>query len=188
MKDYYKFESSNYVNYGIVNSPKLGESSVMQGRYIDPEKLPELVFEHSFPTGEAIPHFLTGGTVLASKRLIDVISNIGVDNYQAFPVVLINTESREVRKDYYLFNVLGLLSATDTDSSKYDEIMKGDGELPLVAFKEMVIDSKKIHGQKMFRLAEEPISLIVDQDIVAALKTNKPDEGWGVVVEEIDVV
>jgi hypothetical protein len=40
----------------------------------------------------------------------------------------------------------------------------------------------------MFRLAEEPISVIVSDRVVNALSNNRPDDGWGIVVEEVDVV
>lgn len=190
MNQYFKLESSNYVNFGICKSPKLAEQSVMKGQFIDPDKLPELIFEHDFPVGEPMPHYLTGGTVLASQKLLKVLDNVGVDNYQAFPAILVNPQTKEIKRDYYLFNVLGLVKATSINDSNYDELMKGSPEgidLPLLAFNELVIDSKKTYGTYMFRLAEEPISIIVNAQVVHALKKNKPDEGWGVVVEELEV-
>ena len=190
MNQYFKLESSNYVNFGISKSPKLAEQSVMKGQFIDPDKLPELIFEHDFPVGEPMPHYLTGGTVLASQKLLKVLDNAGVDNYQAFPAILVNPQTKEIKRDYYLFNVLGLLKATSLNDSNYDELMKGSPEgidLPLVAFNKIVIDSKKTYGTYMFRLAEEPVSIIVNTQIIHALKNNKPDEGWGIIVEELEI-
>lgn len=191
MKDYYKLESNNYVDYGIQESPKLGEQGILTGNIIDPSKLPPLVYEHNFPKGEPVPHYLTGGTVLASKFFIDLIQSLGINNYQAFPAVLLNPETQEKRDDYCLFNVIGLLKAADLSASSYDEIMKGNSEgidLPLLAFKDISIDGKRVHDIDMFRLAEEPISLIVSNLVIDALKANKPEDGWGMVIEKLDVV
>lgn len=189
MKDYFKLGSNNYANYGLTKCPKLGEQSVMQGRLIDPQKLPPLHFEHNFPDEEAMPNFLTGGTVLASKALIDLLNSIAVKNFQAFPASLINPHTQAHRDDYFLFNALGLVSAANLSASTYDEIMKGNPEgidLPLLAFNDLVIDSSKVRELDMFRLAEEPISLIVSERVVDALQSNRPPQGWGISVEQLE--
>ncbi len=173
-----------------MKSPKLGEQSVMQGQFIDVTKLPELIFEHDFPVGEPMPHFLTGGTVLASNKLITVLESAGVDNYQAFPAILVNPNTKEARNDYFLFNVLSLINATSLIESDYDELMQANIEgieLPLLAFKNIVINSKKTNGAHMFRLAEDPINIIVSAEVVTALKDNIPDESWGIIIENLDV-
>ncbi|TEW42874.1 hypothetical protein [Psychromonas algicola] len=97
MNQYYKFSTTGYVDFGVQKAPLLREQSVMQGRVIDPQKLPKLIFEHNFPIGESIPHFLTGGTVLASNKLLTVLESAGVDNYQAIPATLINPNTNEIR-------------------------------------------------------------------------------------------
>ncbi len=190
MSSYYKLESSNYVSFGIQNAPKLGEQSVMAGRVLDPSKLPLLVYEHNFPCNEPLPHFLTGGTVLASQTFLNVLEFVGVDNYQAFPVVLINPDTHEKREDYFLFNVLGLVQAANLGESHYDELMPGNSggaNVPLVAFQDLVIDSKRTQSLDMFRLAEEPISIVVSDSVVQGLKQNKPEGGWGIVIEQWNV-
>jgi len=190
MNQYYKFSTTGYVDFGVQKAPLLREQSVMQGRVIDPQKLPKLIFEHNFPIGESIPHFLTGGTVLASNKLLTVLESAGVDNYQAIPATLINPNTNEIRADYFLFNILGLIEATILADSNYDELMEGSvegGELPLVAFNKIVIDRKKINGADMFRLAEDPINIVVSSEVVKALKANKPKEGWGINIENLEV-
>ncbi len=194
MKKYFKMRSSNYVNYGLRKAPKLGyEQSVTSGSMIDPAKLPPLVFEYNFPRGETMPHFLTGGTVLASKSLIDLLKKIGVDNFQAFPAQLINPETGEKRDDYFLFNVLGLMKVANLEASKYDTLMGGDPEgihapLPLLAFKSLAINGDQVGDIDMFRLAEQPMRIIISERIDNALIKYRPEGGWGIVVEEVDVV
>ena len=190
MNSYFKLESNNYINYGIKKAPKLGEQSVMAGQVIEQSKLPPLVYEHNFPGNEPLPHFFTGGTVLASQTLLNVLDSVGVDNYQAFPALLINPETNDKREDYYLFNVIGFVQAADLQKSDYDELMpqnSGGIGMPLAAFRDLVIDSKRTQDLDMFRLAEEPISIIVSNNIVDNLKRYKPREGWGIVIEQVYV-
>ena len=58
--------------------------------------------------------------------------------------------------------------------------------MPLVAFNQVALDSEKIRGLRLFRLAEDPTILIIDDIIKSALKQNRPEEGWGVMFEELD--
>ncbi|TNE45484.1 MAG: hypothetical protein EP343_26580 [Deltaproteobacteria bacterium] len=190
MSSYYKLESSHYVSFGIQNAPKLGEQSVMTGSVVDPSKLPPLVYEHNFSGNEPLPHFLTGGTVLASQTFLNVLDSVGVDNYQAFPATFINPDTHDKREDYFLFNVLGLVQAANLDESRYDELMPGSSggiEVPLVAFQDLVLDSKRTQHLDMFRLAEEPITIVVSDSVVEGLKQNKPEGGWGIVIEQLNV-
>jgi hypothetical protein len=191
MKKYFKLEDDNYINYGIDEAPDLGEQSEALGRMIDPSKLPPLIFEHDFPVGEPMPHFLTGGTVLASKTLIDLLAKIGVNNFQAFPALLVNPETGEKRDDYFLFNVLGFMKVANLEASEYDTLMGGNPEgidLPLLAFKKLAINGNQVRDIDMFRLAEEPRTVIISDRVVNALSNNRPDDGWGIVVEEVGVV
>jgi hypothetical protein len=191
MKKYFKLESNNYVNFSIKKEPKLGEQSVMLGRMTDPTKLPPLIFEHNFPSGERIPHYLAAAAVLASKLLIDLLVSIGVNNFQAFPAQLINPETGEKRDDYFLFNVLGFMKVANLEASEYDTLMSGNPEgfdLPLLAFKNLAINGNQVRDIDMFRLAEEPITIIISDRVDNALIKFRPEGGWGIVVEEVDVV
>ncbi|WP_196137784.1 imm11 family protein [Aliikangiella sp. G2MR2-5] len=190
MNKYYLLESSCYVDYGITKSPKLGAESVFAGRLLKRDNLPPLIFEHNFPGNETIPGLLVDSAVLVSQFFVDTLKIANVDNFQIFPVTLINPETNEERKDYFLFNVIGLMKVTNMERSDYDEIMPGNpetGMLPLVAFNKIVIDGKKTQDVSMFRLAEDPRSIIISESIVKALKSNKPSGGWGVIIEELEL-
>ncbi len=192
MKKYFKLEDDNYLDYGLTKVPEIDdEQSEMSGSMIDPAKLPPLIFEHDFPRGEPMPHFLTGGTVLASKTLIDLLTKIGVNNFQAFPAQLVNPETGEKRDDYFLFNVIGLMKVANLEKSEYDGLMDGNPEgidAPLVAFKKLTINRNQVGDADMFRLAEEPITIIISERIDDALVKYRPEGGWGIIVEEVDVV
>lgn len=187
MKKYFKLKSDNYVNYGIQRAPKMGEQSVMLGRPVDQNQLPPLVFEHDFPLNEPIPHYLTGGTVLVSKRLINLLGRIGINNYQVFQALLINPETGDQRKDYYLFNVLGLMEVARLKTSGQGKHRSGIPEADnLIAFNDPALKGKTVYDADLFRLAEDPVSIMVSERIVNSMKNNKPEGGWGIVIEESD--
>lgn len=190
MTTYYQLMEDYSLDYGITDGPKLPDGCVMTGSWVEPESLPELVYEIDVPDDEPCQHFMTGGTVIASQHLIQVLHNAGVTNFQHFPVVLINPDTRKKRTGFFLFNVLGLLKAADMGKSAFDTLMEADDEgvaVPLVAFNELVLDGSKLGGLRMFRLAESPSVLIVDEAIKTALVDNRPDDGWGIMLEEVDV-
>ena len=197
MRKYFKLESSNYIDYGIQSLVKLDGQSVFSGRNLLSSQLPELKYEHNFPSSEDIPHLLTGGTVLASQKLIDVFKTLSITNFQAFPVLLVNSESKEIRQDYFLFNVLGLCNQTDLPYEDYQEINIeidcSSAKLKGARIKKIATDhscqSSKINRPNksfdLFRLAEEPISIVVSDRVITALRQQSPNEGWGVIIESL---
>lgn len=189
MTQYFKMESDNFLDYGLTKSPSLAEHSILGGKVISPEQLPPLVFEVNFPNDVHMPHFLTGGSVLVSKLFISVLTSVGVNNFQSFPVVITNPETGKKWNDYFLFNVLGKIKAANLVKSQYSELMpaSADGvDVPLLAFKEIVLDVDKTLGELMFRLAEDSTALIVHERIVDTLSDSRPDGGWGIDVIELD--
>jgi len=191
MTQYFEMESDNYLDFSITKYPKLSPQSILGGRIIEQNILPQLVYEVDFPDDTDLPHLLTGGAVLVSQRLIELLKSQGVDNFQAFPVEILNPETSKKRLGYYLFNVIGLLKVVNLDKSAYDELMPAspDGiDVPLAAFNQIVIDSKKTMGMLMFRLAEDPTVLMIHEKIVDALFDNRPENGWGIDVVEVESV
>jgi len=122
---------------------------------------------------------------------IDLLKSQGVNNFQAFPAELFNPETGKKRLEFYLFNVIGLLKAVNLDKSDFDVLMpaSSDGvDTVLAAFHKIVLDSKKTMEMKMFRLAEDPGTLIIHEEIVDALSNNRPENGWGIDVIEVESV
>ncbi len=189
MMKYYQIYDDYYLDYGITSGPTLPDGSVMAGKVFDANDLPELIYEINVPDDEACPHFMSDGAVIVSERFVKALQGVGVNNFQLFPATLINPDTEKKRTGYFLFNVLGLLGAADLDRSSFDMLMDGDVEgvdVPLVAFNQVALDSEKIRGLRLFRLAEDPTILIIDDIIKSALKQNRPEEGWGVMFEELD--
>jgi len=189
MKKYYQIYDDYFLDYGLIGGPELPDGSVYAGKVTDEKDLPGLVYEINVPDDQECPHFMTGEAVLVSGLFVEVLHDLGVDNFQAFPAVLFNSETGKKRGNYFLFNVLGLVQGADLNGSTFDMLMEGDQEgvdVPLVAFNHLVLDSSNLHDLKMFRLAEDPSTLVMDEYVVNGLKQRRPLDGWGVIFEELE--
>lgn len=191
MTKYFKMRSDNYVDYGVKSGPKLSDDcSFLAGKIIDPAQLPPLVFEVNFPESEKVPHLLGGPVPLVSKTLINALADARVDNFQTFAAKVVNPSIGKEWPDYFAFNVIGALGAANLDHSEYDTLMEGDPEgvnMPLLAFRDITLDKDKLHGMALFRLAESPVALIVSETIFDSLVRNRPEDGWGIDLVEVDV-
>ena len=70
-------------------------------------------------------------------------------------------------------------------------LMGGDEKgkiLPLIAFDTLVLDSTKIGEERMFRLAEDPTLIIIEQSVRDAIMNNRPEGGWGIMIEKLTVI
>lgn len=188
MRKYYQLSEAHSHDYGLTAGPTLPDGSVLAGKMVAAESLPELIYEVNVPDDEPCPHFMTGGTVIVSERFIQALVAAGATNFQQFPALLLNPETRKRREGFFLFNVLGLAAAADLSRSSYDTLMEADpGDVPLVAFQQVVLDGARAPDLRMFRLAEDPCVLVVDEVVLDALKEHRPEEGWGITLEELDV-
>ncbi len=191
MTEYYLFETNNYLDYGVTQNPKLAdELSFLAGRVITGQ-MPELEFEVNFPKQEKLPHFLGNEIPLLSKMLVDSLQKAGIDSFQAFPVTLLNPSTGQRWNDYVAFNAIGLIKAVNMDKSDFDVLMEGDDEgieIPLVAFREIILDKSKTNDALMFRTAESPVNLVVHASVVTYLGSNRPTDGWGIAITELETM
>lgn len=164
MRGWYRLYEDYAHDHGIVAQPAMHDASVLEGRPIDAIGLPPLEFELEAPDDGWLPHFMTGGTVLASDAFISTLRAAGVGNLQCFPVRLSVRGTGTVRHDYRLFNVLG----------RRGPGAAGDAE---------AADAGSLH---MYRLADIPADLVVDDVVREALATHRPTGGWGIVLEALD--
>lgn len=190
MSNYHLFETGNFLDYGITENPKIGdEQSFLSGEVIDEKKLPALEFETNFPPKKKLPHFLGDEIPLISKELIDCLRKAGIDSFQAFPVKLTNPETGQKFDNYFAFNFIGIIKAVNMDKSDFDILMEGDEETPpLLAFREIVLNRDEINDALMFRIIESPFNLLIHDSIVDYLASDKPKDGWGIVLTEVEVI
>lgn len=164
MRGWYRLYEDYSHDHGIVSQPEMHDASVLEGRPIDVAGLPPLEFELDAPDDAWLPHFMTGGTVLASDAFIATMRGARVDNFQCFPVRLSIRGTGTVRDDYRLFNVLGRRGPGAT------------GDAP-------ALDAAALH---MFRLADIPADLLVDEVVREALAAHRPPGGWGIILEALE--
>jgi hypothetical protein len=98
---------------------------------------------------------------LMSKRLAQSLTEAGVDNVQFFPSILTNRQTKETY-EYFVFNVVGLVSAADLGKSDYQSF---DGRLTDTSFFSLSVDKQKARGVLMFRLAENIKALMVHERV-----------------------
>ena len=128
----------------------------------------------------AVPHdgykglpkeFSDGAIPLMSARLKGVLDAAAVDNIVYYPVQLKNSETGATY-DYFAFNLLGLVSATDFGKSRlesYDGDFKGDSTI-----EHLVVDPAKARDLAMFRLTEKFSTILVHE------RVRKRIEGAGI--------
>lgn len=142
-------------------------------------------------TSDEYPPLLTGGVPnifslpIFSKRLVEELKEIGVNNLELQPISIKNHETGEVVNDYFICNVIGLISCLDREHAD----CRWDRKDPQVvkAIRTLVISEGMIEKHnnglvkekvlKMFRLQEYPYVLIVDDD-VKRLFEDLNIQGW----------
>jgi hypothetical protein len=184
----FQLEKNIYDEHGITENPTILSSiSFLNGTIIDTNKInTPLVFESDFNTNNPPKHFLGNKIPVVSSQFKDLLQQNGVDNFQAIEATITNSEEDLQWNDYYAFNVIGLLACVDLSKSKYTVIDPGGGiMLPLLSFKNIAIQEEKVKGFKLFRLAESPDILIIDESVLNAIKSNPLPGGWGITVTPV---
>jgi len=176
------------IEWGIREHPALpDDASTLSGASITgPTDVFELEVDH--PLDEPPRHMLAADVVVVSDRLAQALRAAGIDNFQSWPAALVNPEIGARWDGYQLFNVLGMVSAVAMGASRFDTIMGGDPAIPaLVDFDAVVLDGRRCLDLRMFRVPESPGLLFIDEGVVDALRAQRPPEGWGVTVQEVEV-
>ena len=184
--EYFELTDDYYLDFGIQGyaSPDI-DISFLTGKKIE-EEVPLLTFEVDFPSGHSPHHLLTGGTLLMSTKMVHCLEKAGVNNFQTFPVVLQNPETGESWNNYVAVNIIGLVEAADLEKSEYDILMDGSQDIPpLLAFESISLFRKKLNDLLLFRMAESPGTIIIHSKLKDLLMANKPEEGWGIMLEEV---
>jgi hypothetical protein len=101
---------------------------------------------------------------LVSKRFIETLQTMGIDNFQVFPAEVSDPEG----KQYFSFNVLGNVSCLDLSGSEYEE---DDGDIEEIF--SLVLDAERAADHHLFRLAEFPILLIASEQLKSACESSR---------------
>ncbi len=123
-----------------------------------------------------IPAYDSAGPIF-HRRLVEVIQAAGVDNLQVYPAVLqIEATGDRISDAYQAVNVIGLVSCADMEESEAEPIAGSH------FFLNLKIDPEQTQGMLMFRLAEQPIEIVVHERVADAIRAaNFP----GIVLQEV---
>lgn len=105
-------------------------------------------------------------TLLFSQSFIEILKKLEVDNVQYFDAE-VTYEPENAKYSYKVANVIGLVKGLNIEKS--DLIFSPQGNV--VSIERMYLDEEKCSGQKMFRLQEDSMLIIVHRCIKEAVET-----------------
>jgi len=126
--------------------------------------------------GEKLLDFKDGTILLMSKKCVEFFKSAGVGNLQCFPAIIKSDVDGTIWENYFAVNILGLVQCADLEKSEFSEIMPGS-----YRFRELAIHTEKANEQLLFRLKEEPGTILMHKNVGSYIVQNDPDEellGW----------
>jgi hypothetical protein len=112
--------------------------------------------------------FLSKMIPLMSSRLVDALLKAGVDNLDTFAAEIIDPATGRAVGDHKAVNIVGKAECVNLAKSEYDP----RSDFPMLEFEKIVLNESKIRGLKMFRLAENPSFILIDESVKKALETS----------------
>ncbi|MCG8313632.1 MAG: hypothetical protein MI976_10480 [Pseudomonadales bacterium] len=163
----YYFITEDLDNTSIMNfvghSEKSGKRLWVSGQKFS-EPYPQDVFyvKPCMESGKEMPDFFDSTVPLMSKRMVQAIESLGIDNFDSYPVIIKEQNTENEWHDYLAINIIGLVDAIDREKSDIDE----DDDY---VFHSTVIDNSRTHGLYCFRLYRGSDLLVVHEKIAKAL-------------------
>jgi len=177
---YYRLDTNKAEQNTFVRSVSHREIALTSGRPLDDvHDLPFLFemevtesydqFDPDFegdPEAEPQPRLFAyyRNCALMHRDMVDALRSAGADNLQAFAALISLKGSGETFHDHLVVNVVGVVSCANLAASETQPL----GELHY--FLHLAIDPKRTHGLRLFRLAEYPPEILVDERVAAALR------------------
>jgi hypothetical protein len=115
--------------------------------------------------GRHMPTFFTTPAFVARKSFYELLAKSGVDNIDPVAATIINDETGELVEDYYLLNILGRYSCADLQANPGIELGPG-----IRVLDEPILSRAAKNDALIFRLAEDPIQIIVADKIALVIR------------------
>src|SRR5688572_251168 len=116
---YHKLQAEPGLSSGYLKQQNNKHETLLRGTLVDETEL-ELPWRYianvSEEHGLALSDFYPGARVM-SKRLVDTLQRLGVENLQTFPAEITNDVTGAVLHDHVVFNIVGMVSAADAAAS-----------------------------------------------------------------------
>ena len=160
---YFRMSSDSMEMTAFITPISECSKSLILGRPIDVSRQ-RIPFRYSYMDPECMPLFdYYDSDSLMSDRLVMELEKAGVDNLQKFPAVLVDEVTGAERNDYFVVNVIGIISCADLRMSRSTELGS------LYYFHDLIIDPSKAMGCLLFRLAESRMDVIVNDRVARAI-------------------
>ena len=115
-----------------------------------------------------IPYFFGRLNPLMRVDFFTALQACGIDNLDSCPARLHDRDGSVIPEMYVAVMVVGLISAVDLEQSQV--VLGGFAGGRVKRFERLVIDPSRTRGARMFRLAEDPTHVWVDDDLVDQLQ------------------
>lgn len=117
--------------------------------------------------GARMTDFFESDIPLFSAYLLQEFLNGGVDNIDAYPVILKDLETAETWDHFYAVNIIGVIGCADMVASNYTDFA-GTGRFS-VNFDKLVISPAQCYSQLCFRLYENLTKIIIHRKIATRI-------------------
>lgn len=117
--------------------------------------------------GQRLPTFFTTPAFVATETFCRHLREAGVDNLQEYRATIANPETGETFDHYRVLNIVGLVACADAAAS---DVSKLGPDLHF--YNEIIVSAAAVPRDiQIFRLAEDPTKIIVDDRLLAFLRT-----------------
>lgn len=104
-----------------------------------------------------------------SINLVKALLDSGVDNIDVYQAVITNPETGEKFQNYQGVNIVGVVSCADFSASDYEDLAES------YIFRNLVINTDKIIGFDIFRLAEDDETILISDRLKHLLASRFTD-------------
>jgi len=118
-----------------------------------------------------LPSFMSQPAPIMSKELLETVRAAGVNNIDAHKAELYYADGKLASNEYFIINVIGVVEAADLSKSVYDEDQ--EDSLISMGFDSLSIDKDKTFGFLMFRLAENIVEIVINEQVKEAIEKAK---------------
>jgi hypothetical protein len=115
--------------------------------------------------GPDMPDLFLSQIPLFSTRLLECLRQAGVDNLEVYDAELLDPRSQRVNRSYKAVNIVGKVQCVNLAESEFDP----RSQYPMLEFRRIVLDEAKIGELRLFRLAENPLFILMDEGVKSAL-------------------
>ena len=132
------------------------------------EPVPVETLELDPDYGTTLPDFFDTTIPLMSERLIEALTAAGVDNFDAYPMILRRTDTGEEYRNYKAVNFIGRIDALDKDASDCRE-----DELGALVCESVTVDPARAGDAICFRLLDGPDLLVIHERVAKQLRKQR---------------